>query len=113
MAKNKLTATAAFDRRAKRFLRKFPALEQELDELGKELLSNPELGTSIGAGMYKIRLASKSKGGGKSGGFRVVTYLLKKTSDSTEVFLLVIYDKSEEASINIKALKKMIEDHLQ
>ncbi|MES2266338.1 MAG: hypothetical protein V4520_06245 [Bacteroidota bacterium] len=59
--------------------------------------------------MYKIRLADPSKGRGKSGGFRVITYLIEETSDSIEVYLITIFDKSEEASIDkddIKAILK-------
>jgi len=39
------------------------------------LEENPQLGTLITENVYKVRLASKSKGKGKSGGFRIINYL--------------------------------------
>ena len=62
----------------------------------------------IGSGIFKIRLANKSKGAGKSGGFRVITYLVKATSSGTDIYLITIYDKSEESTIDKSALKKLI-----
>jgi hypothetical protein len=44
--------------------------KEELFELGAILSKNPELGTSVGNDTYKIRIAIKSKGKGKSGGAR-------------------------------------------
>ncbi|WP_333483063.1 hypothetical protein [Spirosoma telluris] len=70
-----------------------------MKELTNVLEQTPATGESLGAGLYKIRLASRSKGKGKSGGFRIVTYLLTETEEGTDVYLLTIYDKSEEGSI--------------
>lgn len=71
-----------------------------------ELETNPKLGTPLGGQCYKVRLSIKSKNKGKSGGARIITYIriLKKT-----VFLLDIYDKSDQASISDKELKILIE----
>ena len=57
--------------------------------------------------MYKIRLAikSKSKGKGKSGGARVITYVV---TEDGEVYLLTIYDKSEFDSVDDKTLEQVI-----
>jgi len=71
-----------------------------------DLTETPMLGTSMGAGLYKIRLAIKSKG--KSGGFRVVSYLVTQTDDETTIFLLTIYDKSEDSNIDRKTLLDMV-----
>ena len=51
----------------------------------------------IGRACYKIRLAISSKGGGKSGGARIITYV--QVTNET-VTLLMIYDKSDQASIS-------------
>ena len=37
------------------------------------------MGDSYGANIYKIRLGDESKGRGKSGGFRVITYLVHES----------------------------------
>ena len=65
----------SFIRLAKPLLKKYSSLESELVALEKELIENPKLGTSLGQDSYKIRLAVKSKGRGKSGGLRVITHL--------------------------------------
>jgi hypothetical protein len=53
---------------------------------------------------YKIRLAIASKGKGKSGGARVITYV-KITADT--IFLTSIYDKSEKNTISDKELEQI------
>ncbi|MDO4819359.1 MAG: hypothetical protein Q3994_03160 [Prevotella sp.] len=36
-------------------------------------------GNNLGNGVYKVRIAIASKGGGKSGGGRIVTYTVKES----------------------------------
>ncbi len=74
----------------------------------EDLAENPTLGASLGSGLYKIRLASKSKGGGKSGGFRLVTYLVDEREDGMDVYLVTVFDKSEESSIDKPVLLKIV-----
>jgi hypothetical protein len=105
---NKIALTPHFESRYKRLARKFASLESELDALIENLTETPDTGESLGAGLYKIRLASKSKG--KSGGFRVITYLLSKTEEGTDIYLITIYDKSEESSIKKEMLLKLVND---
>ena len=71
------------------------------------LANEPETGTPLGNDNYKIRLAIKSKGQGKSSGARVITYVV---TNNKEVYLLTIYDKSEFDSINNKTLRTIIEN---
>jgi len=90
-----------FDRQIKRLVKKYPSLKKEYATLIDTLEQKPTSGTSIGNNCYKIRMAIASKGKGKSGGARVVSYLqVKKNS----VFLLSIYDKAELESISDKEL---------
>jgi len=95
-----------FKREAKRLIKKFPSLKQELGDLNATLENAPETGTPLGNDTYKIRLAIKSKGKGKSGGARVITYVV---TDDKEVYLLTIYDKSEFDSVDDKTIKAIIE----
>ena len=71
------------------------------------LEANPLFGTSVSNNCYKIRLSIKSKGKGKSGGARVITHL--HVIDTT-VYLIYIYDKSEQDSISDKELHEFIKD---
>jgi hypothetical protein len=81
-----------------------------LYELETKLIKNPFLGTRLSNNIYKIRLADESKGKGKSGGFRIITYLVKEDSSSFEILLLTIYDKSEDATIGNKEIKEIIKE---
>lgn len=105
---NNVIPTPFFERKFKRFAKKFPLLEDEIIDLENELIINPESGTSLGSNLYKIRLASKDKGKGKSGSFLVITYLIRETDHSTDIYLITIFDKSEEDSINKIDLVKLV-----
>ncbi len=94
-----------FERQAKRLVRKFPSLKQELEALATELTLVPTKGTGIGNGCWKIRLSIASKGGGKSGGARVITHV---RVTSNRVYLLSIYDKSEKGALSDKELKALL-----
>ena len=83
---NRVTPTPYFENKYKRFSKKFLSLDSELEELETELKENPELGEPLGANLYKVRLASKDKGKGKSGGFRVITYLIQENKSSYDIF---------------------------
>ena len=71
------------------------------------LYENPTTGTSLGENCFKIRIAIASKNKGKSGGARIITYLILKDKS---VFLLTIYDKAEKQNITEKELKELIKE---
>ncbi|MEO0734372.1 MAG: hypothetical protein AAFZ52_16165 [Bacteroidota bacterium] len=99
-----VTITEDFAKSAKRLSKKYKSLKNDLASLIEELKENPYLGDRISRKVYKIRLAIKSKGRGKSGGARVITYVSveienKKEGDTIVTYLLEIYDKSEISNI--------------
>ena len=107
--------TRSFRKSAKRLLKKYPSLHQELSELNDDLSANPRQGKTLGHNIYKIRLAVKSKGKGKSGGLRVISYVeveiigsIEKDNSVTFVNLIYIYDKSETATITDKEIQEII-----
>ncbi len=77
----------------------------------RQLLVTPVMGESLGSGLYKVRLAVKSKGAGKSGGFRVITYLVRRQIPDITVYLLTMYDKSEEENVPKEVLEKLVKDN--
>lgn len=97
--------TPVFKSQAKRLIKKFPSLKKELSELSYTLSLTPDTGTALGNDTFKIRLAVKSKGKGKSGGMRIITF---KMNRHKEVYLLTIYDKSEIASIDDRSIKFLV-----
>ncbi len=84
-------------------------------ELEKELLANPQMGTSLGNDCYKIRLAVKNKGKGKSGGVRVITHIIARlqmddANNLTKLYMVYIYDKSEFETVSQKDISRMIKE---
>ncbi len=94
-----------FKKEAKRLVKKYPSLKKELSELTSILIANPTVGTPLGNNTYKIRISIKSKGTGKSGGARVITYVV---TENKEIYLLTIYDKGELDTIDDNTLRKII-----
>jgi mRNA-degrading endonuclease RelE of RelBE toxin-antitoxin system len=94
-----------FDRQLKRLVKKFPSLKAEYAQLIKTLESEPAQGAAMSNNCYKIRIAIKSKGKGKSGGTRVIYHV--QVVDAN-VFLLSIYDKSEQEDITDKEIKYLL-----
>jgi hypothetical protein len=56
-------------------------------------------------------LASSDKNSGKSGGFRIITYLIEEKENGIEINLMLIYDKSEESSVTKTAILKIIKKY--
>ena len=106
-----------FRKEAKKYLKKFRSLKEELLDFEKSLHENPKQGTKLTDTTYKVRLASKSKGKGKSGGFRIITYLVEiveneDIENQVIVTLLSIYDKSETSTLSESDITSLIEDFL-
>ncbi|CAN5275412.1 hypothetical protein BH09BAC1_BH09BAC1_21160 [soil metagenome] len=103
----KVIATDPFARKLKRLAKKFKSLKEDLRPLLELLAEDPTTqGTSLGNDCYKIRLAIASKGRGKSGGARIITYV-RVTKET--VYLIDIYDKSEQSTISDKELAQLID----
>jgi mRNA-degrading endonuclease RelE of RelBE toxin-antitoxin system len=96
-----IVVTDNFERELKTLAKKYKSLKEDLHDLLLKLSESPMLGVSLGRDCFKIRLSIKSKGKGKSGGARVITniYISGKL-----VYLLSIYDKSDQENISDKEL---------
>jgi mRNA-degrading endonuclease RelE of RelBE toxin-antitoxin system len=101
----RIETTESFLKDLKRLAKKYPSIKNDLKELKETLEKNPCEGTLIGENIYKIRLAIESKGKGKSGGARVITFLyaIKKV-----LYLLAIYDKSDMENIRDSEIKERL-----
>ena len=113
--KIKVLASDDFRKKAKPLLKKYASLKKELFELSEQLEINPEMGISLGDGLYKIKVGVKSKGKGKSGGVRVITYLVSKiqiveNEEFKVVHFATIYDKSEYDTITHKGQESIIKE---
>ena len=102
-----IIAVPEFLKQAKRLGKKYRSIKDDLSSLFEELEQNPTLGTNLGNNCYKARLAIKSKGKGKSGGARVITHIL---IENETVYLLSIYDKSDQDSISDEEIKELLKN---
>ncbi len=99
-------STAPFQRALKRLLKKYASLPADVLALIGQLSQTPQLGEPLGHNCYKIRLAIRSKGKGKSGGARVVTLVVLAESTVT---LVTLYDKSEKEDLLPGELDALLE----
>jgi mRNA-degrading endonuclease RelE of RelBE toxin-antitoxin system len=102
-----IEVTSFFERQLKRLIKKFPSLKKEIVLLANSLRNNPTQGKGIGENCFKIRIAIASKGKGKSGGGRIVTHI---KVEQTKIYLLTIYDKSEQSDITDKDIIDWLKD---
>ena len=103
-----IALSSNFKKEAKRLSKKYSSLKSELAELFNELEENPRLGKPLGNDIYKIRLAIASKGKGKSGGARVMTYV--KVTETT-VLLFSIYYKGDRNSISDNEIEQLLDGY--
>ena len=99
----KVVTIPPFDRQLKRLAKKFPSIKTDIAELGNKLADNQGIGTPLGQDCYKIRLSIASKG--KGGGARIITHVYV---DGNTIYLLAIYDKSEQDNVSDKELGELL-----
>ena len=101
----RIIPTPEFIKQAKKLSKKYPNLPTDLGGLHDLLMENPKSGIHLGNNCYKIRLQNTSVKKGKSGGYRVITFLI----DAVRVIrLLSIYSKSERDIIQDEDIKKIL-----
>ena len=71
---------------------------------------NPLVGDDLGSGVRKVRMSIESKGKGKSGGARILTFNILIDVETMEITLLTIYDKNEISNVNDEYIKFLIEN---
>ncbi len=107
---NQVETLPHFDRLFKRLHKKYPSLLDDLADLIHLLQSEYRQGEELGSGFFKIRLKSRSKNTGKSGGFRVISYAVILDDQGATVYLVEIYDKSEYDTVDKKVLQKLVKE---
>lgn len=85
-----IRTTPHFERAAKTLSKKYRSLKSDLGNLIDSLSQNPMQGDELSPGIRKIRLAIKSKGRGKSGEARVITYTIVTSTERGSVYLMDI-----------------------
>ena len=104
----KIKTAKSFDKEIKRLGKRYASIADDYAKLLLEISANPHLGTGLGGGLRKIRMAITSKGKGKSGGARVITFTVVVAVEESEINLLYIYDKAERSSISKKEIEELL-----
>lgn len=100
-----------FDNDLKRLRRKYPRINNELNDLVDQLKAGHQPGDKIPnveRDVYKVRLRNPSAKKGKSGGFRVIYYV--RVADY--LILLTIYSKSEQTDITPEQIRRIIDEEV-
>ena len=104
-----ISVSEEFKSQFKKLSKRHKSLKSDIQELREKLKANPDLGTELFPNVRKVRLAIKSKGKGKSGGARIITYKCNyQDNNKCEISLLTIYDKSEISNVSDKYIKYLI-----
>lgn len=100
--------TPHFEREAKVLARRYRSFKEDLRSFIDSLRETPLQGAELGSGIRKIRLVITSKGRGKFGGARVITYTICASESDGRVYLVDVYDKADYSTVDVSVVKKMI-----
>ena len=106
-----IETTASFNKEAKRLSKHYTSFKKDYEVLLDELSNNPQQGTDLGHKLRKIRMKITSKGKGKSGGARVISFTVIVSEEEAVLKLLFIYDKSERANITDKEIEDILKQN--
>ena len=85
-------------------------MKSDLENLIISLEENPMQGDELSPGIRKIRMAITSKGRGKSGGARVITYTIVIAENEGRVYLMDIYDKADYSTVDVAIIRDLIHE---
>lgn len=102
--------TPDFEKSFKALAKRHRSLKTDILVFTQTLRQNPFQGDELMPGIRKIQMAITSKGRGKSGGARVITYTLLTTEENGRVYLLDIYDKSYFSTVDANIVRKIIDE---
>ncbi len=85
-----------YNKAIKKLKKRFLYIENDIDLFFEQISTLDELGIHLGNNVYKARIANSDKNSGKSGGYRLISYL---KIINNEIYLLFIYDKSDFENI--------------
>ena len=99
-----------FAKEAKRLAKKYPSFKQDYKDFLNSIKENPLQGDEITKNIRKIRMAIKSKGKGKSGGARVITFNVLTNVENCQVVFLLLYDKEDASTVKVNVVKQLVQD---
>lgn len=102
--------TMEFLHMAKPLWKKYRSLIDDLENLKNSLAQNPFQGDVLQPGIRKVRMAIKSKGGGKSSGARIITLTFAVDEENGKVVMLVIYDHNQADTVDRKMVRAVAKE---
>ena len=104
----KIDTTPDFARDLKQLAKRYPSMKDDYRDFLDALRKSPLMGEPLGKHLRKVRFPIASKAKGKSGGARVITHTVLVESDGADITLVTIYDKSDQANISNRELRKLM-----
>ncbi len=105
----KVESSKLFTRCLRKLKKRFPSAGAEVKATAIAIASDEEPGDRISGTTYpayKVRLANRDAKRGKSGGFRLIYYIVIDEA----AYLLVLYSKTERGSYTAAEINQMIRD---
>ncbi len=97
-----------FQKDFKKLARRYRSLSADMNNFIQSIRENPIQGVELGNNLRKVRMAITSKGKGKRGGARVITYTINVQEENIQITLLTIYDKSDRNTVSDKELQDLL-----
>ena len=105
----KISYHPQFAKDVKRLAKKYKSLVSDLKSVLSEIQNDPDLGVDLGHGVRKGRLSISSKGKGKRGGARILSYKRIVVNDNyIKIVLLTMYDKNEIENVSDDYIRYLI-----
>lgn len=98
--------TETFSKAVKKLQKRFKNIKQDCNTFIQDIQTTKNLGTHLGNGVYKVRIANSDKKSGKSSGYRLISYL--KLIDK-KLYLMYVYDKSDFSTVSENAIDELIQ----
>jgi len=103
----KILYSGAFKKSAKKLSKHYKSFKKDLHFFLASLNDNPNQGTKLAQGLYKVRIKNSDNNKGKSAGYRIITYSIIEN----EMFLVDIYSKSEMENISDEAINIIVNEY--
>ena len=97
--------TPDFKKQLKKLNKKYSSIKDDVKKLIDLLEIEPTTGIKIYNNVYKIRMAISSTNKGKSGGARIITYII---TEDKELYFIAIFDKKQIDNISKKQIFEIL-----
>lgn len=103
--------TREFKRNLRQLARKYRHIQSDLQPVLRDLeqgLTPGDRIAGVSAIVYKVRVRNSDSGKGKRGGYRIIYHI----QTETQLILITIYSKTEQADITSEDIRTIIDQHI-